>query len=238
MGPNPAFIFSDWGLVRVVHSRSRVRASGDPLTSCTRFTTETTKELKTMATTKNDTLVTYVGDVHALVTHGLQALERQSSNLKHVSHKDALPAVTEGVRILERQKTTLEARLAALGGSATAPVKDAISAIAGVAAGLIDAVRSSETVKSLRDDAAFFSGLGIAYLLLYTTASGLHDEQTASLAQEGYKDSAHMVMHLDRILPKVTIEELREDKLDVSDVHEKVMKMVSGAWDRAQSSKT
>jgi len=186
-----------------------------------------------MTATKNEILTTYVGDVHALVTHGLSALERQLENLKNVSHPDAQPAVAKGKRILEQHKSALGNRLESLGGSATAPVKDAVSALAGLAAGLINAVRPSETVKSLRDDAAFFSGLGIAYLLLYTTAIGLGDTETSAVAQKGYEDSARMVMHFDGILPKVTIEELREEKLDVADVSERVQTMVRAAWDRA-----
>ena len=190
--------------------------------------------MKNIDTTKNDTLTTYVGDVHALVAHGLKAVERQVENLSKVSHKDAQPAVLEAKRVLEQQKFALEARLKTLGGSATAPVKDAVATVAGVAAGLINAVRPSETVKSLRDDATFFSGLGVAYLLLYTTASGLGDAATSDLAQQGYEGTARMVMHLDNILPKITIEELREDKLVVSDVAERVKAMVVKAWDRAQ----
>lgn len=189
-----------------------------------------------MTTTKNETITTYVGDVHALVTHGLRAVSQQVENLKNVSHKDAKPAVAESKRVLEKHKTLLEARLKALGGSSTAPVKDAVAAIAGVAAGLINAVRPSETVKSLRDDSTFFSGLGVAYLLLFTTASGLGDMETATLAQQGYQDAARLVMHIDQILPKVTLEELREEKLELSDVSEKVKTMVTKAWDRAQPS--
>ena len=184
--------------------------------------------------TKTETLVTYVGDVHALVCHGLSAVERQADNLKNVSHKDAMPAVLEAKRVLGQQKKDLEARVALLGGSATAPIKDAVAAVAGVAAGLINAVRASETVKSLRDDATFFGGLGVAYLLLYTTATGLGDSETATLAQKGYQDSARLVMHFDRILPRVTVEELRESKLEVMDVSAQVSGMVSSAWDRAQ----
>jgi hypothetical protein len=187
-----------------------------------------------MPATKNETLRTYVGDVHALVTHGLQAIDRQVDNLAKVSHRDAMPAVREAKRLLEQQKPRLEVRLTSLGGSATAPVKDAVSAVAGLAAGLVNAVRPSETVKSLRDDATFFSGLGIAYLLLYTTATALRDSETASLAQTGYQDAARMVMHFDRILPKVTVEELREQNLEVAEVSENVRAMVAAAWDRAQ----
>jgi hypothetical protein len=187
---------------------------------------------KTM--TKSETLVTYVGDVHALVSHGLAAIERQAHNLKSVSHKDAMPTVLEAKRVLDLQKSALELRMAKLGGSATAPLKDAVSAVAGVAAGLINAVRPSETVKSLRDDATFFGGLGVAYLLLYTTATGLGDGETANLAQQGYGDAARLVMHFDRILPRVTVEELRESKLEVMDVGAQVSGMVSAAWTRAQ----
>lgn len=186
-----------------------------------------------MTETRQGTLQTYVGDVHALVAHGLKAIDRQTDNLAKVSHKDAQPAVMEAKRTLEKQLALLDGRLKSLGGSATAPVKDAVSAIAGVAAGLINAVRPSETVKSLRDDATYFSGLGIAYLLLYTTAAGLNDGETATVAEQGYRDCARLIMHFDRILPKVTVEELREGKLDVTDVTEKVKAMVQNAWDRA-----
>ncbi len=188
-----------------------------------------------IATKKNDTLKTYVGDVHSLVLHGLKALERQAESLKKVSHKDAMPAVLDGTGILDEQKAMLEARMKELGGSASAPVKDAVAAVAGVAAGLIDAVRRSETVKALRDDATFFSGLGFAYLHLYTTAEGLGDEVTGKLAQRGYQDSARMVMRFDQILPRITLEELREDKLDVSDVEKRVHAMIGKAWNRAQA---
>src|SRR5688500_4621716 len=94
---------------------------------------------------KNEILIKYVTDVHALVTHGVQAIHRQVANLKDVSHQDAKTAVAAFERILTQQKTELEARIKALGGSPTQPVKDAVSAVAGVAAGVINAVRPSET---------------------------------------------------------------------------------------------
>src|SRR5436190_14974274 len=122
-----------------------------------------------MATDKrNETLTTYVGDVHALVSHGLQAIHRQVEQLKNVSHRDARTAVAAFEGILRNQELALQDRIKALGGSATKPVKDAVSAVAGVAAGLINAVRPSETVKSIRDDYTFISQLGVAWLMLHT----------------------------------------------------------------------
>jgi len=184
---------------------------------------------------RNEILTTYVGDVHALVAHGLAAIERQVENLKDVSHQDAKVVVNAAKSMLEAQKSVLQARVEALGGSTTKPVKDAVSAIAGVAAGLINAVRPSETVKSLRDDHTFFSHLGIAYLLLHTTAASLSDAATEALAEQGYRETARMVMMLDHTLPKVTIEELREENDSVLDVHAKTAAMLKNAWNREQS---
>jgi hypothetical protein len=182
---------------------------------------------------RNQVLTTYTSDVHALVTHGLQAVHRQVEQLKNVSHKDAPIAVTAFERILTAQKAALEDRVKALGGTATGPVKDAVSAVAGVAAGLIDAVRPAETAKALRDDHTFFNHLGISWLMLYTTASALSDAETAALAQRGYQETAKMIMHVDRILPKIVAEELGENPaLEPADVQDQARVMIKNAWNR------
>jgi hypothetical protein len=183
---------------------------------------------------RNQVLTTYTSDVHALVSHGLQAVQRQVEQLKNVSHKDARVAVVAFERILTAQKAALEDRVKALGGTSTGPVKDAVSAVAGVAAGLIDAVRPAETAKSIRDDYTFFSHLGISWLMLYTTATSLADRETAALAERGYNDTARMAMHVDRIVPTIVVEELRENKqLAPLDVQDQAREMVKSAWDRA-----
>jgi hypothetical protein len=185
---------------------------------------------------KNEVLIKYVTDVHALVTHGVQAIHRQVENLKDVSHQDAKTAVAAFERILTKQKSDLEARIQTLGGSATQPVKDAVSAVAGVAAGLINAVRPSETAKSIRDDYTYFAHLDVAWLMLHTTASALGDTTTAAIAERGYADTARMIMHVDRILPKIVVEELREDRsLQPSDVEQQTRTMLKAAWNREAS---
>ena len=182
---------------------------------------------------RNEVLKTYTSDVHALVTHGVQAIHRQVEQLKDVSHQDAKTAVVLFEQTLRSQQSALEDRVKALGGSATGPVKDAVSAVAGVAAGLIDAVRPAETAKAIRDDHTYFSHLGISWLMLYTTASALSDAETAALAQRGYQDTTKMIMHVDRILPKIVVEELRENKtLTPIDVQEQTRVMVKNAWER------
>jgi hypothetical protein len=187
-----------------------------------------------MATDKtNEVLSTYVSDVHALVTAGVQTIHRQVEQLKNVSHQDAKLAVVAFESILRKQEFALEERIRALGGSATKPVKDLVSAVAGVAAGLLNAVRPSETVKSIRDDHTYFSHLAVAWLMLHTTATSLGDAETARLAERGYAETAKLIMHVDHILPKIVIEELREDKaLRPTDTQEQAWQMIKKAWDR------
>ena len=182
---------------------------------------------------RHDVLKTYTSDVHALVTHGVQAIHRQVEQLKDVSHQDAKTAVALFEQTLRSQQSALEDRVKALGGSATGPVKDAVSAVAGVAAGLIDAVRPAETAKAIRDDHTYFSHLGISWLMLYTTASSLSDAETAALAQRGYQETTKMIMLVDRILPKIVVEELRENKtLTPLDVQDQTRVMIKNAWER------
>ncbi|MES1175230.1 MAG: hypothetical protein ABUL62_12985 [Myxococcales bacterium] len=68
---------------------------------------------------------------------------------------------------------------------------------------------------------------------MYTTATALSDAETAALAQRGYEDTTKMIMHVDRILPKIVVEELRENKrLSPVDAQEQTRVMVKNAWDR------
>jgi ferritin-like metal-binding protein YciE len=182
---------------------------------------------------RNEVLTTYTSDVHALVSHGLKAIHRQVEQLKDVKHQDAKTAVALFERTLKHQQAALEDRVKALGGSATGTVKDAVSTIAGVAAGLIDAVRPAETAKAMRDDHTYFSHLGISWLMLYTTAASLNDAETAALAERGYQDTTQMIMHVDRILPKIVVEELGENEaLMPLDVQHQTSMMVKNAWNR------
>mgnify|MGYP000529200261 CR=1 FL=1 len=191
-----------------------------------------------MATeTPHSTLTTYVSDMHALVSHGLQAIERQVDNLKDKStkHPEAYAAVRDFQRTLQAHASMLDARVNALGGSSTQPVKDAVSAVAGFAAGLINAVRAEEASKSIRDDYTYFSHVAIGYLMLHTTAAGLGDRETAALAETGYRDAARIIMHIDHIMPTLVLQELREDGLGVTDVTSEALSMVKNAWNREAS---
>lgn len=179
-----------------------------------------------------ETISKYLGDLHALTRHGFEAISRQADQLKGADHPQAQRAVGDFKRTLESHIASIEARLKALGGSPTSPVKDAAGAVTGMVAGLYDKVRTEEASKSIRDDYTFISHSSIAYLMLHTTAKSLGDEETAMLADRGYRDTARMITEIDRIMPDLVIQELKQDGLPARDVAEHCHKLVSDAWER------
>src|SRR3712207_2865248 len=171
-----------------------------------------------MSDKTRQTITKYLGDLHALESHGYEAISRQVDNLKDTGHQDAYRGTVELKGMLERHLAALEARLTALGGSPTGPVKYAVSAVVGVAAGVYNKVRDGEASKSIRDDYPFFSHTAIAYLMLHTTALGFGDRETGSLAEQGYRDAARAIGAIDRFMPPLVLQELRQDGYTVQDV--------------------
>jgi ferritin-like metal-binding protein YciE len=172
----------------------------------------------------------YLHDMHSLIGHGHQAIKRQREQLKDAGHPQARSAVEGFEATMDQHLAMLERRLEALGESTTSPLQDAASAVAGVAAGVYNAVRSEEASKSIRDDYTFFSHSGIAYLMLHTTSQSLGDRETADVAARGYRDMARMMMEIDRVMPPLVIQELRQDGHRAEDVSEGCRQLVHEAW--------
>ena len=183
-----------------------------------------------------ETITKYLGDMYALESHGHEAIARQVENLKDSGHQDAYRGAVELKGVLERHLSAIDARLQALGGSPTSPVKDAVSAVTGVAAGVYNKVRNEEASKSIRDDYTFFSHTAVAYLMLHTTALAFGDRETGMLAEQGYRDAARAIMAIDRYMPPLVLQELRQDGFQIQDVAEQSTTMVHDAWKREQPS--
>ena len=179
----------------------------------------------------------YLHDMHSLISHGHEAIKRQREQLKDAGHPQAFAAVQGFEATMDQHMAMLKRRLEAIGESPTSPIQDAASAIAGVAAGFYNAVRSEEASKSIRDDYTFFSHSAIAYLMLHTTTESLGDRETADVAGRGYRDMARMMMEIDRFMPDLVIHELRQDGHQAGDVAEKCRQLVHEAWRSPSSSK-
>jgi len=177
-----------------------------------------------------ETITKYLGDLHALESHGLQAISRQVEEMEGSDHTEAHRAVQNFKNTIESHIAAIEARMQTLGGSPTSPVKEAAAVVAGVAAGLYNKTRTEKASKSVRDDYTFISNTAVAYLMMHTTAMGLGDDQTARLAERGYRDAARMAMEIDRIIPGLVLEELRQDGAHPRSVEEECHRMIHEAW--------
>ena len=176
----------------------------------------------------------YVEDLHSLVTHGLQPISHQLGEARSGEHAEAAQLVAELQRTLQEHERVLAERLHALGTSPTTGVQDAAAAVAGVVAGIYNHVRTEAVSKSLRDDYTFLSHCSISWLMLMTTARSLGDHETEELAEQGYRDSARLVMRVDRVMPSLVKEELQQDGFAAQDVTDWAQRIVSDAWTREQ----
>lgn len=176
----------------------------------------------------------YVEDLHSLVTHGLQPISRQLNEARGPEHADAAQLIAELQRTLQEHDRALSERMHGLGTSPTTGVQDAAAAVAGVVAGIYNQVRSEAVSKSVRDDYTFLGHCSISWLMLMATARSLGDHETEELAEQGYRDCARLSMGIDRLMPTLVFEELKQDGFAAQNVADWAQRIVSEAWTREQ----
>ena len=187
-----------------------------------------------MTRTKNEAINSYITDMLALEDHIEKAIRGQLADLKDY------PEVVTELRQIHRQIEHHISDLRGLGdrrnaGGVVEAVKRAGSAVAGVAAGLIDLVRTEGLPKNLRDDYTAFSLATIGYVMLHTTALSLDDAEVAELAQQHFRDYAHATTRLHAIIPGAVVRFLQEAGLPArTEVVSQVLRTVEEGWN-AQS---
>ena len=190
-----------------------------------------------MARDRNEALNSYITDMLSLEDHIEKAIRGQLTDLKDY------PDVVTELRGIHR---TIEHHIADLkglsdrrnAGGVVEAVKRAGSAVAGVAAGVIDLVRTEGLPKNLRDDYTAFSLATIGYVMLYTTALSLDDREVAELGQQHFRDYANATTRLHAIVPGAVIRTLQDQGLPArTEVLSQVSRTVEEVWN-AQSDST
>ena len=184
-----------------------------------------------MAHDRNEALNSYITDMLALEDHIEKAIRGQLTDLK--DYPDVVTELKGLHRTIEHHVSDLrglkERRNA---GGVVEAVKRAGSAVAGVAAGVIDLVRTEGLPKNLRDDYTALSLATISYAMLYTTAAGLGEREVAELAQQHLRDYAGAVTRLNALVPASVIRYLSEEGLPVQQsVLSEVVRTIKSAWE-------
>lgn len=189
-----------------------------------------------MARDRNEAVNSYITDMLALEDHIEKAVRSQLTDLE--KYPDVVTELKQVHRKIEHHISdlrTLSDRRNA--GGVAESVKRVGSAVAGVAAGLIDLVRSEGLPKNLRDDYTAFSLASIGYVMLHTTALALDDQEVAELAQQHFRDYAGAVVRFNDFVPAAVVRFLENEGLPVrSDVVEQVNNTVQEAWKQASES--
>jgi ferritin-like metal-binding protein YciE len=172
----------------------------------------------------------YVSDMLSLESHIAQAIDKQVKENKDTPELNSKFEVYS--RTIQNHVQQLSSRLEQLGGAANSPVKEGVAAAMGVAAGVIDKFRSEEVSKNFRDDFTALNLSLISYEMLHTTALSLGDKETADLAARNAKDNAEFVVEIQKLIPQVVVNELRQNHEvtpDESAVNQ-TKELVSSIW--------
>ncbi len=161
---------------------------------------------------RNETLATYVGDMHALEKHLLEAYEKQLNLTQGTP--DAHQVVQQLVNTTRRHIDALEQRVAAYGDAGkgvTDVVKTAVAGLFGVAAGVIDHVRPQSVSKALRDSYTAGNHAIIGYIMLQTTGVALNDTEVAALAERHLQDHVRNTQAIASVMPSLVVKDLSDD---------------------------
>jgi hypothetical protein len=181
-------------------------------------------------------LTTYVSDMQAVERSIYEAVDRQVSD----SHTQAFPQASALVQRLRDQAEShargLQDNLQSLGGVASSPaatVKGTVTMLAGMAAGMIDRVRTYPVSKMLRDDYTVLSHAAIGYTMLHTTALALQHPPTAELAVRHLQNITPIIIEISEMIPSLVVDELAANALVVdTTVVEQARQNTHRTWTR------
>ena len=189
-----------------------------------------------MAREKNEAINSYITDMLALEDHIEKAVQGQLKDLKEY------PEVVVALRNIHTKVEHHISDLRTLSdrrnvGGVVESVKRAGSAVAGVAAGVIDLIRTEGLPKNLRDDYTALSLANIGYVMLHTTALAVEDQEVADLAHQHLRDYTDAVMRLNNLIPAAVVLFLEQQGLPVrADIASEVNEKVAQAWKQTSDS--
>ena len=184
-----------------------------------------------MARDRDTAINSYITDMISLEDHIEKALKGQVNDLK--DYPDFGAEVRQILRLTEHHLSDLRALAdRRKAGGIAETVKRAGAAVAGVAAGVIDLVRTEGLPKNLRDDYTALSLATISYAMLYTTATALGEPEVADLAQQHLRDYAGVVNRLNTLVPASVVRFLSLEGLTVQEsVVPEVGRVLKAAWE-------
>ncbi len=188
--------------------------------------------MKNDKTDTREDLRPYVADMSAVITHIQQAVERQKNDDDFKKVPQALDVATKLDTVLKRQMQILESHLEKFpAGGVAGAVKNTVTGVLGVFAGLYDKVRTETASRGLRDDYTALNLAAISYTMLHTSALALGESATAELALSGLKELTPLIMQITEAVPYAVVRELTADgKSYDASIVQRAIKSTQDAW--------
>jgi hypothetical protein len=189
-----------------------------------------------VARDRNEAINSYITDMLALEDHIEKAVKGQLTDLKEypevvVALRDIHTKVEHHISDLRMLSDRRHA------GGVVESVKRAGSAVAGVAAGVIDLIRTEGLPKNLRDDHTALNLANTGYVMLHTTALAFEDQEVAELAHQHFRDYTGAIMRLNNLIPAAVVRFLEQQGLPVrADIVSEVNENVVQAWKQTSDS--
>ena len=180
---------------------------------------------------ENDILRQYLSDMIALDEHINTALERQLNDDRTQQFPEARQLITKIKGTLGTHIDGLRSQVKRLGGEESGPIKEAVSMVAGVAAGLYDKMRHDPVSKMLRDDYTALSLASIAYTMLHTTGLAVKNNGVADIALGYLKDVTPLVVELSKVIPPVVVKDLEDNEVTLDQsAGQEAVRRTQEAW--------
>ncbi len=168
-----------------------------------------------MLDSARDVLRKYVSDMVGVVRHVHEAIERQLKDDDAAKFPEIKALLAEISAELNTQRSHLEGLAKEIEAGHFATAKEAVTAAAGVLAGLYDSLRSHPISKDLRDDYVALTLCCVAYEMLHATGLAVKHVPTAELALRHLKQLTPFVNRIGQQIPGVVVRELSEQGVEV-----------------------
>jgi ferritin-like metal-binding protein YciE len=182
----------------------------------------------TMDSKSKNTIQQYVGDMLALESHIEEAMDGQLKEVKN--HPRATELVNRFHSMVKSHREAMRAHLDSLGGSEPSPIKEAVADMFGMAAGLINNMRTRGEAKALRDDYTAFNHAAISYSMLHAAAHALGSPMTMQIADRHLRDYARAAQDINQVIADVVVYELRDEHTVQEGTAEHCTDAINRAW--------
>ena len=164
---------------------------------------------------KNEFVAKYVTDQLILDSHTLKVIEVQLKDSSLTSMPQVQKLLQNIHSVIQKNINALQALDKSNNKNSSIDVSKTLSEtltdVTGTLTGLYNKLRTEKVSKMLRDDYTALSMTCLTYSMLFTTAKGLGEHETAEVATNNLKVIPPLVMDLNSIIPGVVLFELEQN---------------------------